>query len=508
MLERIRAGLRSAASGAFTYAESAVNESVVRVAVTGLSRSGKTVFITSLIHNLLALSQGRNTLPQFQKFLNSEGSSRLRNIRILPSGTSTTPYFDFATKLADLAADAPAWPPRTDDLSELAISMELERRGALTQKLGVRRIRLELLDYPGEWLLDLPLLSQTFSSWSRETLQRLRRPTQAAACAPFLDFLNSISATDTADDAFIRRGHQLYRSALDECRSRFGMRYLQPGRFVCPGPRSDAPFLWFFPLENAQDYPVAGTVDALMRDRFETYKTDMKTNFFDTHFTKFDRQILLVDILGALYAGKESFEDTEKAIGDIVNSLHYGTNVLPRPLQDMSAAAIRVGGHLLRAKYFISSKSIDEAALSAETRRIERLAIVATKSDHVPAMRRENLKNLVRDLANTERMQQTLTGMPVTYHAASAVHSTTDGIAHVDGRPVEVVMGIPLGEERARPFYPGDVPSGRPPLSFWSDRYFELPVFAPPRLDPTGEMGIPHLCMDEVLLSLLRDVLT
>ncbi len=38
----------------------------LRVAVTGLSRSGKTVFITSLLANLLAAGQGKRVLPALE----------------------------------------------------------------------------------------------------------------------------------------------------------------------------------------------------------------------------------------------------------------------------------------------------------------------------------------------------------------------------------------------------------------------------------------------------------
>ena len=38
-----------------------------------------------------------------------------------------------------------------------------------------------------------------------------------------------------------------------------------------------------------------------------------------------------------------------------------------------------------------------------KTCRVERVAFVATKADHVPAMRRDNLRNLLRALVETTR---------------------------------------------------------------------------------------------------------
>src|SRR5437868_2152949 len=76
MLGHVMSRLRPSAYALSRFAERTLNETVIRVAVTGLSRSGKTVFITSLIQNLLALGQKRNTLPTLQSVLDANGVSR------------------------------------------------------------------------------------------------------------------------------------------------------------------------------------------------------------------------------------------------------------------------------------------------------------------------------------------------------------------------------------------------------------------------------------------------
>jgi predicted YcjX-like family ATPase len=85
-------GLREFAANAAGSVDTAVNETLIRLAVTGLSRAGKTVFITSLIRNLLALGQGRDTLPQLQACLETDGRTRLKHVRVLPAGAATIPY--------------------------------------------------------------------------------------------------------------------------------------------------------------------------------------------------------------------------------------------------------------------------------------------------------------------------------------------------------------------------------------------------------------------------------
>jgi predicted YcjX-like family ATPase len=478
MLGRMGSMLRDTARGLSAFAEQSLNETVIRVAVTGLSRAGKTVFLTSLITNLLALGKGRDTLPRLRAALTANGANRLRQVRIAANGATSVPRFDFARKLSDLAAGEPSWPAPTEEIALIALELEIDRVNPLIQRLGRRRIRLELLDYPGEWLLDLPLLSQSYRSWSEQTIAGITKPPRASAFAGFLDFVARLDPDGPVDEGTIRRGHEIYRAALRDCRTRLGLRYLQPGWFLCPGVREEAPYLWFFPLRHDREYRSPRTISGLLRERFEQYKRNARAEFFDTHFTDFNRQIVLVDVLSALHAGRAAFEDTERAIGEIAAHFRYGVNWrIARPLQKIAGIGAR----------------------------IERVAFAATKADHVPALRRENLRNLLRSMA--ESMRPAAAGQAVTYHVLASVMSTTDGTVKVEGRPIEVVFGVPLGQERVRPFYPGDVPSGRPPDSYWTERFFELPVFVPPRIDPSGAAGIPHLGIDDIMVSLLRDVL-
>jgi hypothetical protein len=487
----IAAGLRELSRAASSSAEGALNEKTVRIAVTGLSRAGKTVFITSMLQNLIALGHGRNTLPRLSAALMAAGESRLKRIDVLPAGAASLPYFDFEQKFSNLAAEDPSWPPRTDDLAQISLILEIERSDRRWRMLGTRRIRLDILDYPGEWLLDLPLMKKTYNVWSNETLEVMKRGPREVVCRDFLNFLTGFDPDTVPDDLVLQRGHALYRRALIDCRTKLGMRYLQPGRFLCPGPRADTPFMWFFPVEFARKVPRRGSAGELLQRRFHAYKADMSANFFDTHFVNFDRQIVLVDILSALHAGREAYEDVERALGDIAACMDYG-NELPRLTWWLGAAGRRCLARLIPR---------------LRSRSIERIAFVATKADHVPYTQRDNLRNLVRSIAARSYTGQAIGRALVSYHAAASVVSTRDGTRSYNGHPMGVVLGVPVGADRERHFYPGDVPSDRPRDVFWSDRYFEMPVFIPPKIDPSGRMGIPHLELDTILTRILEDQL-
>ena len=468
--------------------ESTLNDQTIRIAVTGLSRAGKTVFLTSLLTNLLAMKAGRQTLPAFAARLDQGGPGRLRNIRLLPAGAGTVPRFDLMAKLADLAGERPHWPARTEDLAAVELELDIKPAAGVLNGLravaGTPRLTLMFLDYPGEWLLDLPLLGKSYAVWSAETLARLRQAPRAGIAAPFLAFLAAINPDRPADDALLLRGHRLYREVLERCRGELGLRYLQPGRFLCPGPRSEAPFFWFFPIDNVPANPAPGTAGELLRERFETYKADMRGGFFNTYFRAFHRQIVLVDVLGALHAGKAAYEDTEHAIADIAASLAETGLWFGGALPGIGTVSRRLG------------------AVSG----VERVAFVATKADHVPALQRDNLQALLRDMTHLTRRHGAGLDHRMSFHAAAGVVSTSDGWAERPGGLREpVVWGRELGKAERRPYHVGAVPITRPPEGFWSGRYFELPVFTPPPIDPTGAGGIPHLGIDVVLADLIGD---
>jgi len=475
-------GLWDLAGGATATLDAALNEHRIRLAITGLSRSGKTAFITSLLQNLVALGAGRDTLPALSRRLEQNGRTRLRGVTLLPTGAETIPYFDFSEKLARLAAEQPEWPAPTADLSQISVSLVVEHQAALRQWFGYRRVRLDILDYPGEWLLDLPLLNQDFATWSADTLAALATPPRQPHAAAFLAFLRGIAPADAADGAVIRRGHRLYVDAIKACRQELGLRYLQPGRFLAPGPWGDAPFMWFFPLPGDGAAPPPGSIALLLRERFDTYKREVRAGFFDTHFRAFNRQVMLVDVLDALHAGRAAFEDTARAVHDLAAGLRDGWGFW----NSLAAAALPAG---------------------LAPRPVERVAFVATKADRVPLPDRVRLQSLLRALAAPAAQSWEQARAAVSYHAAASISATQDATAMVDGRRMDVVEGRLPGEDRVRPFYAGEIPDNMPPPGYWTAPYFAMPVFQPPLIDPSGISGIRHLGLDAVLDAVIGDLL-
>src|SRR5258707_13804658 len=128
----------------------------VRLGVTGLSRSGKTVFITALVHGLA--HGGR--FPVFEPL----ATGRIARARLAPQPDDAVPRFDYEGNLRALIEER-RWPESTERISELRLVIEYQSRRA-----AARTLTLDIVDYPGEWLLDLPLLGKSYPQWSAESL--------------------------------------------------------------------------------------------------------------------------------------------------------------------------------------------------------------------------------------------------------------------------------------------------------------------------------------------------
>src|SRR5882757_833143 len=170
---------RLSARALLDYGEHFFNPTV-RLGVTGLSRAGKTVFITALVHGL---SRG-GRFPVFE----SLATGRIARARLEPQPDDAVPRFSYENHLHTLIGER-RWPNSTVDISELRLVIDYQRQNGADSTLT-----LDIVDYPGEWLLDLPLLGKSFEQWSAESLALSREPLRAKLAAPWHEHLKALSA--------------------------------------------------------------------------------------------------------------------------------------------------------------------------------------------------------------------------------------------------------------------------------------------------------------------------
>jgi len=460
--------------------------STVRLAVTGLSRVGKTVFITSLIHNLLAAAlaypNGRHRMP----LLKVAGEGRLISASLQGAAAQKVPQFPYKEYIAGLAAVPPAWPARTADVSETEIDIRFTPGRRLSPRRilggivdGATTLRLTLVDYPGEWLLDLALLRQNYVDWSRAIVAMCRRGVRGELARDWLGFLASHPHDEVASEETAKRAHDLYRFFLLEARNKHGLSYLQPGRFITAGiaPESEPPYLWFCPLDLPAHINrfTAGSFAALMEARFDAYRKEAVEKFFREHFQRFDRQIVLVDVLRALLAGEDAFEDACLALEHIIQSYRFGSSAWLASL------------------------------LGA---RITRVLFAATKADHVSRMQRDHLAQLLADMSALPSLQARQGSAETAIMPVASVLCTEDGTDTIGQHTVDVVVGKPLGRENRINFFPGPIPIKRPKAGNWNAKFLDIPVFQPPQVSAVPTDGIPHINLDAALDFLIGDRLS
>jgi predicted YcjX-like family ATPase len=454
-----------------------VHDRTLRLAVTGLSQSGKTAFITSLVRNLVSAVGKPARLP----FLRAAAERRVLAARVLAVDNNTVGPFPLEQNVAALAADPPSWPPSTTDLRQVHLVLRfspaglLGRRGPRFLVRAMAALTIDILDYPGEWLLDLPLLRQTYREWSRTMFDLVRRGVRAPHARDWLDFLARHPADGAGDPETALRAYNLYRDFLAACRAKEQLSFLQPGRFLNPGQIPDTSVLCFCPVPLAvSGRPRSGSLAALMEARFEAYKHSVVQPFFERLARDVDRQIVLVDVLRALNAGEEAFADQRLALDIILGAFRFGRRSLLRLLFGA---------------------------------RIDRVLFAATKADHVPALQRDHLEALMASLVEAPTLRAKAAHSRVAAASLASIRCTEDEIDVIDGRKVDVVVGLPEGSQRRIRFFPGVVPVTPPPPGFWGERFTEFPVFQPPRIGRAAEEGIPHINLDKALEFLLEDAL-
>ncbi|MFD1696621.1 YcjX family protein [Roseibium aestuarii] len=472
----------------------------LRLGVTGLARAGKTVFLSALVHNLI--HGGR--LPLFQ----AAASGRLTRAALQPQPDDAVPRFDYEAHVAALVNDR-IWPQSTRQISELRLTLEYESASYLARKLGPGKLHLDLIDYPGEWLLDLPLLRQSFGEFSRKALQLARAANRREIAAPYLETLTSIDPEGPETELDAQKLAATFTDYLAACRSEtMALSMLPPGRFLMPGDLAGSPALTFAPLDIAEDAPPArtGTFRAMMERRFEAYKNHVVRPFFRDHFARLDRQIVLVDVLHALNAGPHALADLQDALNEVLVSFRPGK------------------------RSWLSS---------ILTRRIDRILFAATKADHLHREDHDRLQAILRRLVARGMDHAEYRGARVEALALAAVRATREGTIPRDGEDLPVILGTPLpgqsmegralSPDKEIALFPGDLPQNPDSLFETLDSLSEDAAhsvsagtgteagdhaflrFRPPHLEagPGGlTLSLPHIRLDRALEFLIGDRLT
>ncbi len=445
------------------------SDTVIRLGVTGLSRAGKTVFITSLVANLM----DRGRMPQLQ----AAASGAIQTAYLQPQPDDTLPRFQYESYLNEITSPTPSWPQGTRQISELRLSLRVQPRGLLAGLSKPRTVHIDIVDYPGEWLLDLGLLDQSYADWSRAAIAR----SQSRQGGDL--FAAALAATDPQaklDETEAQRIAGAFTTHLQTAREA-GFSDCSPGRFLLPGDLAGSPVLTFAPLPDG-DYP-RGSLGREFARRFESYKRNVVRPFFRDHFAKIDRQIVLIDVLGAIHAGPAALDDLRNAMAGILGAFRPGRN--------------------------------DFLARIFNGRRVDRILFAATKADHLHHSQHPQLTAITQALLREAKDRADFAGAATSAMAIAALRTTVEDVMTHNGKDLNVVRGQLLETGKQAAFYPGALPDdpshllapARAGAEKWLDGDYSVMRFAPAAITRKPGDGPPHIRLDKAAQFLLGDKL-
>lgn len=453
-----------------------VGRPTLRLGVTGLARAGKTIFITALVQ---ALMRGEK-LPVFEV----AASGRLRRAVIEPQPNDELPRFAVEDHLKALA-ERREWPESTRRIAELRVAVEYESaKGG-----GPATLLVDIVDYPGEWLLDLGLMETDYRGFCSETLDAALSPARRALSGPFLEALAAADPSAPAAEALAEHLSDLFKQYLAACRTEpYALSTLPPGRFLLPGDMEGSPALTFAPLGLKPDEPIVpGSLAAMMERRYEAYRTHVVRPFFRDHFARLDRQIVLVDVLSALDAGPDALHDLENALARVL-------------------LVFRAGRNSWLSSWF--------------SPRVDRVLFAATKADHLHHSQHDRLEAILRLILDRAMRRVESTGAKVSVAALASVRATREGQVKDGNETLPAIIGTPQKGEtiggkvfdgiKEVAIFTGELPAD-PKEALAGGLNLRFPRVLPPLIPRTTDgrfAALPHIRLDRALQFLLGDRLS
>ena len=432
------------------------------------------MFITALVHALL--KGGR--MPAFETM----AQGRITRCYLEPQPDDTLPRFAYESHLAALSGKDRHWPESTRRISQLRITVEYEPRGLIARNFGSGKLHIDIVDYPGEWLLDLPLMQMSFAEWSAATVAASRVAPRLAMADDWHRMLASLDPLAPADEQRAIAAAEVFTAYLARCRKDdVSLSTLPPGRFLMPGDFAGSPLLAFSPLDIPPSTELPrGSLGALLQRRYDSYVTTIVKPFFFGHFARLDRQIVLVDTLTALNAGAGAVNDLRQALTQILTCFRQGSN---------------------------------SVLSSLFGRRIDRILFAATKADLLHHTSHDKLENILKLIVSEAMARAEYAGADIDVLALAAIRATREASVKQRNENLECIAGIPLageilgkshfdGETEAA-IFPGDLPAeAHSALDGSLEGSLKFIRFRPP-LPKDG--AYPHIRLDRAMEFLLGD---
>lgn len=434
------------------------------IALTGFSGAGKSTLLTSLINQLLHLEvqQSQGLWPTWER--------RWLSARLAPGGEGLSGY-PFDEQVARLQAGC--WPQSTEGLSRCLLEVRLAPRNRLQDVRGRGYIthEIEIWDYPGEWLMDLPLANMRYGQWVGDSYVNFNNEPRNGMAPALYRALLDLDPRAPFDPSLFHTLFAEYRTYLQACKAG-GLHIVNPGRFVL-NDADTASIPAFLPLlggygHKLDDAPPNSWWMA-MQQRYDHYVAGFVKPFLEDVFLQVDHQLVLVDLLGSLGQGRQSLDELRRSLARVLQLFSYGQN-----------------GWL-------------DKLLAPK---VEQLTFIATKLDCVLPQQRAQMADLMRALVAESVQAARFESTQVDHLELAAVACTQLG-----SRQGEPALVVNAGADAAWLQHP-TLPRGWPTDSDWRAlNGWQPPKLQPPTLLPPSQQTWPQINMAQLCQQLLKESL-
>lgn len=360
-----------------------------RFTITGLSRSGKSMLFTSLMTILKYRSEEQYQCLPLLRYLPME---LVENMWVEPLGD--LPEFPVEQHIA--ALERGEWPPATESVAGFQLTVRLRQTHQLKKYLlPFTDIVFEFIDYPGEWLTDLPMLDKTFTQWSDSAWAQQMNEPQNRFAKDWHLFVSEFDFEQAPTPDAIKLLVAKYRDYLMAAKSQ-GISMLQPGSFLIPGSGFDWQEYGFTPLPSRISSDLSSPWTQRFTHHFGVFQKQWLAALKQSTFRETDKQIILVDLFEGLNHSKSHLYQLRETLSNLSQTFVYGE---PGWVQR----------HVLRQH------------------KIAKVAFVATKSDLIPQAQKDNLLSLLKDVTRGATAQLDQDQIQFEHFLVSAIQATDEG---------------------------------------------------------------------------------
>lgn len=374
-----------------------------RIAVLGGNNAGKTVFITSLLDNLLHFDPERLHLGDQWGVLDARITNEGKE-----AGFDRFPQEVYRRKFF---AESPTWPKKTYSTSIACLEVKLKRSAHKRFRKDVIVRKLEIVDIAGERTADFGMLKRSFREWSMMITNQLS--------AAGIDWEHIFNVQPSADGETKYAILNKYRDVLTELYAKGANTSITPStaRISAEGKVIGDEDKILYPEEYRkalQDHPVGlegGEFAPLPESAFEKADFEPLAKEFEAAYNEYKSKIV-----EPIWGWLKGADDIVYLV-DIPGVLANGTAAYNAE-QYLSEGCFQAIRNAWRQEESFIMKSKEWLKAKKDGCHFSRLIAVATKADLVHKENRDNLTELAKKLIRRTVMNCGFDKMEYTYCAA------------------------------------------------------------------------------------------